>query len=526
MQIPRPDSSALLLILTLLATSTAARPQGPEILPSVDLSEADPAVRAQIEHSRNAVERLLARGAPDEPRAQGWGRLGRIYHAYGYDDAARRCYERASRLAPERPSWWYLQGVTAEQDGDLEAAEHAFRRALELAPDEPGIALRLGEIHLASSRSDEAIQLLETAARHEAYRAVAELALGRAHLARGAPDRAVESFRTVLELQPEATIVYGPLAQALRRADRVEEAREALGHRGTGEVRRPDPWLDEVYRLRRGVSHLLMAAGNAAAGQRYEEAEQLYRLALERRPDRVEAKKGLAGLLMAQPDSSEDGLEAMALLREALAEVPDDVDARLRLAHLLERNGRASSALDEYRRAVEIAPGLTEPRLALAAALHRAGKPDRAISAYDAVLATSPEDRRAVIGRIQALAATGDLAAARSAADRRLRQWPDDHALRLLAGQLAAQAGARAEATDTLRDLVDRPGVDPRLAARAAHSLGNLAAQRRQWDDALRHYEEALALDPELAVARLALDAVRRELDGASSTRSTRPDEG
>lgn len=475
--------------------------RGGEELPSPELSNASPAVREQLYAARRqAIEVLSSDRLGDVARGAAWGGLGELYHAYELHRAAARCYARARELAPEQPRWAYLEGVVAQQEGDLDTAERVLRAAQGLAADDPAIALRLGEVLLDRGRSSEAEPLLSRAATHPGLAGAAEAALGRAAAARADPRAAIEHYQRALEQQPAATSLYVPLARSLRLVGRDAEAEAALTRAGAGESRREDPILRQVFGRRQGVAPLLARAGRRAGAGDLEAAEALYRRALSSAPTSVEAKKGLVGVFLQRGAFD----EAQPLIEETLARQPDDVEARLRLARVLELRGVRERALAEYERAVRSAPSQLEPRLALAAALQRMNRAVAAIEHYEAVLARDSGERSAILGRIQALADLGRSREARQEMAAYLSTHPADLEAHLMAAQLAARNGDPA-AAEGFRRVLEANRADPSTSARAAQGLGNLAAQRQAWDEAEAAFTRALELDPELHAARMAL---------------------
>lgn len=478
----------------------------PAEIPMPELSSADPAVVEQVEAARAGLRRALEERAPTADRAAAWGELARLYHAYELTDAAVICYQRARELAPGDLRWSYLAGVLAQQGRDLAAAESRLREALAIAPDDPAIRLRLGEVLLLRGDDRGAASLLAPLLESPDYEAPARLALGQRALAAGDPERAVEHLRRTLELQPEATRTYAPLARALRAAGRDEEAEGALGRRGEGEVRRPDPLLAEVLDLRRGAgSFLLLAAREAAAG-RLDEAERIYRRALEQAPESLEVRQGLAGVLTAQGDLA----AARRLLDEVVARDPSAVDARIRRARLMRRMGDPGAVIGEYLLVLEQHPGLVDVRLALAGARLESGSPAAALADYERILEDLPDRVEAKLGRAAALAALGRREPARRAYEEALAERPDDAGARLAYAIVLAEDGLAGRAEVELRAVLESE-ADAGIRARAAHNLGNLAAQGRAWDQARRLFERALGLDPELLPAHLALGTVLLE---------------
>lgn len=507
---PIPLSGALVVLLLAVACqrpdAAAVAPVSPSEIPAPELSSADPAVREQIEAARARLLEGLEEADPAADRAEAWGELARLYHAYELAGAADTCYRRARELAPDDRRWSYLAGVLAQQGRDLPAAEALLRAALEIAPEDSAVRLRLGEVLLLRGEDGEAGRLLAPVLEAPEYEAAARLALGQRALAAGDPDHAVDHLRRALELQPEATRTYAPLVRALRAAGRDAEAESALDRLGEGEVRRPDPLLAGVLELRRGAGSSLLAAARAASAGDLDEAERIYRRALEQAPESLEVRQGLAGVLTVQGELS----EARRLLDEVVALDPSAVDARIRRARLMRRMGDPGGAVAEYQRVLETHPGLLDVRLALAAARLESGAPAAALDDFERILEGSPEQLEARLGRASALAALGRREEARREYEEVLAERSEAAGARLAYAILLAEDGLNGRAEAELSTVLDSAaGAETR--ARAAHNLGNLAAQSGAWAEARRLFERALELDPELLQAHLALGTVLLE---------------
>lgn len=483
-----------------------ARGAAPGAAPVPELTAAEPDVREQIERARGRLSRAVGGGASAPERAAAWGDLARLYHAYEFTEAAAACYARARELAPEESRWAYLAGVLAQQQGDLEAAERLLSAAIELAPGDPAATLRLAEVRSLRGDGEGGRKLLESLLESPQYEAAARFALGHRAVGAGQPEAAIDDLLRVLELQPEATSVYPLLARALHAAGRPREALAASAQGGRGEVRRPDPLWAEVARLRLGAASHLDAAGRAAADGRLPEAERAYRRALAAEPESMEARQGLAGVLAARGEFA----EARRLLGEVLARSPSAADARLLLADVERRTGDAQAAVAEYRRVLAERPELTAARLALGGALVESGEPGAALTEYQRVLDGSPDLAGARLGRASALAALGRRGEARRALEELFTDHPEGAQARLAHAILLAEDGLAARAEAEFRALLDS-GAEPGLRARAAHNLGNLAAQARAWGEARPLFERALELDPDLLPARIALGTVLLE---------------
>lgn len=88
-----------------------------------------------------------------------------------------------------------------------------------------------------------------------------------------------------------------------------------------------------------------------------------------------------------------DPSAGLVALEQAVANDPTDVDARRRLGFELQRRGRASEALEQFRRVARLDPG-TRSSFELAVAFSNAGHFDEAQKIYLDLLAESPNHPR------------------------------------------------------------------------------------------------------------------------------------
>ncbi len=93
----------------------------------------------------------------------------------------------------------------------------------------------------------------------------------------------------------------------------------------------------------------------------------------------------------------------------------------------------------------------------------------------------------------------------------RLARQPESQGLKLAEGGSAYKLGDFG-AAETVYQVVAE-GQDKRLAEHAFYNLGNTSYRQGKLEDAIRHYEAALGVDPEDADAKFNLDFVRQELE-------------
>lgn len=266
----------------------------------------------------------------------------------------------------------------AYQRGDLIAARDSSREALRIDPSRAGAARLLARTELLAGRPNEAKEAALRAVRLDEADPAAWLtvfdcadAAGDQPTARRALDEAVargsveaklvraglalelgdeEPMQRLLELTPENGTATSLYAEHLARSGRIDDAlatldrslaltsdpdlartRQRLGAGRGG----PEPEL-----LGQSVEDRLFAASFALRNGSHDTALSLYREAVEREPDSVGPRVGLAEALLASGDS----LGAASAFEAALERDPRDQDALLGLArvHLKERDYAAA----------------------------------------------------------------------------------------------------------------------------------------------------------------------------------------
>src|SRR5262249_56572895 len=116
------------------------RRPGPEP-PEVELSGVDPAIAAAVREARADV-------IAQPHSAAAWGRLGQVYRAHDFVEAANTCFARAEALDPNEPRWPYLQGATIAITDRESALPYLERAATTAAVDVPRLRLAGGLLPL------------------------------------------------------------------------------------------------------------------------------------------------------------------------------------------------------------------------------------------------------------------------------------------------------------------------------------------------------------------------------------------
>jgi cytochrome c-type biogenesis protein CcmH/NrfG len=122
-----------------------------------DLKVPNDRVRRQIVERRRWHQGILANpGATRAQKAEAWGELGNLYHAYDLLDLAAGAYQEAEKLAPDDFRWPYYLGQIYRTQNDAVRSLAGFARAVQLKGDDVAAQVRLGEVLFDQQRMDEA----------------------------------------------------------------------------------------------------------------------------------------------------------------------------------------------------------------------------------------------------------------------------------------------------------------------------------------------------------------------------------
>jgi len=444
-----PVASILLLFAALAAAPPEPSTAGFEEsirLAEEALGQADPAT------SLSWLDRAL-RAQPDSPRAMLL--LGRTFMALGRREDALAAFDSvaAREGAEERAQVDALYGkaeALAGLERNLEA-EEMLKRVLAAAPEHRGVHADLGRIYVAFGRLDEAMREFraEIAAQKRAgttapgvpmdtVLASAWEGLGIAAWRAGDNATALDA----LSHAPDTAEVLYHRGLALARDGRNEEAARMLravlveepDHRGAlqnlARVARGQERADALSRfqtlyaqdvarntLRIRVTELRTRAEQRAQAQDYAGADALLLQAAALAPDDVDVKMDLGRWRYRSGDRR--GSEAM--LREAIALDPMHADAHHLLGRLFGEQGDSAGSIIELERAVGLAPMNAGYHLQLANAYMRAGKVEDGVRELKLAQRLDPDDARTCYNLGLALAQSGDLAAAAAQLDEAVR---------------------------------------------------------------------------------------------------------
>jgi tetratricopeptide (TPR) repeat protein len=225
---------------------------------------------------------------------------------------------------------------------------------------------------------------------------------------------------------------------------------------------------------------------------RFDEAERLYRLVLEKDPREPNALTNL-GAICLQRGQAERGI---ALMQTSLEIKPNQAHALSNLGNALTTLGRFEEALEACERAVALQPENQDAFNNLGNALSELGRGDEAVAAYDRAITLKPDFAVVFDNKGKLL--------------RRLGRF--EESLAAFSQYLALQDSAEAHANRgfMLRELgrfdealaaYDRAvALDPRFLE-ALNNRGVVLNELRRLEESLAAFDQALAVDPAYADA-------------------------
>jgi tetratricopeptide (TPR) repeat protein len=464
-------------------------------------------LNGQAQHGREAARERIRRASevdPQEPAA--WLFLAELERDAEAPEKAADAFEQAARFeAPDAACRHLMQAAEVIDHSDLSRAHALMARAVAAEPGcvEARVALmraadRAGELQDVAREAELVLGLPSAAELEEKVRQEVALLGGRAARSLDQPEAARRLFAILLEIDPDHVEALETLAEAHFEQGDHREARALLERR----LEQPGSNPERATHLAMIGRGLESEALLDAAWSRYEEAVEL--------DPRLEiACEGLVRI-HERTGRTDEALQAL----ERWVEISEDPARRAQAAL---RAAELSLAADESERAqrhLEIATR-SAPELAdawwLLCELVAAGGSDRETRRIcnEALESIKPGPLASRIAL--RLAQLEEQAGHREAARRRYAEaasWePRSIEAALSESRLARLAGEWDEAEATLRRFAEaHPDPESPSLAHVFLERGRLlSGPLERFDEAISAYQQALALQPDLDVARNSL---------------------
>ena len=359
-----------------------------QAVPEADISGVESVGQDSITRTRaRLAARLGADPADSAELAEGYASLAALYQLFRIDAAAALCWDNARQLQPDEFRWHYYAGYLALTRGHSTRALELLEQARALDPDYPALDLRLGQLWLETNRLPQARAALQRAAGTPGLRAAALYYLGQLELLQRDYAAARDHLNEALTLNPAASEVHYPLAQAYRHLGETSLAREHLDRFERREPTADDPLVSELEQVLR-TSRSDFGQGMRALRERdYESAIQHFSTGLEIDPDNLAARVSYARVLYLGGQSA----AAEQQLNSVLERDPQQPLAQLMLGILLQSQGKAGPAADHYREVLRLDPRHDGAHFFLANLLFNQGRFAAAAEHYGAALAVNAD---------------------------------------------------------------------------------------------------------------------------------------
>lgn len=186
--------------------------------------------------------------------------------------------------------------------------------------------------------------------------------------------------------------------------------------------------------------------------------------------------------------------EALPHTRRAVALRPRHRGGQESLARILEILGDREGAILHFGKVLELRPQNVVYRKRGTLFLEL-GRSKEALQEFNSAIGMKPDSHRALIGKAQALQQLGRMEKAKEVCRRAINLDKENWEYYNLMGLLKMELRDLDGAAKAYEHALQLNSNDPKLPYR----MGQVAAARKRWDDALQYFDQAMGQDPSLA---------------------------
>ena len=391
-------------------------------IPLPQLDRMDKPVIKQIESFQKSLIDLISKGdILDASLADGYGRLGQLYHAYDIIESAESCYLNASRLVPEDYRWIYLLGVLYQKSGQLTKSVDYYKIVRKIQPNYVAAASNLGNVYLQLNLLEEANNEFQAALKLAPDFPSAFYGLGMVALLKHKYSEAVKQFHAALEKVPAANRIHYSLGMAYRGLGDLQNAQTHLNQQGPVGVRPIDPLVDALQELIQGERVHLIKGRMALSAGRYKEAVIAFTEAVKAKPKSVRGHVNL-GVALARIGDIEGAIEQF---RTVLQYDTKNQNARFNLGLQLSQKKEYFEAIDQFQSVLKANPKDLETIRELVKAFVIIGREGKALDLLHKAKEFAPDDEPILLSLSKLLIKHGRYREARDLLDHANRRFPD-----------------------------------------------------------------------------------------------------
>ena len=499
MRVKRPARAIVLLILLRMAATLPAQAGAqPDVFSQSRRAQAyhlySLAQQALLERDYAMALQMMERAAERDPRTPLLLELAELQYALNDLEGAGALAGKVSEEDPDLPGLHRLLGdihATLAREGlapDTNTAEAIghYREALRTDPNDAAACRELAGIYYEQALFKNAVSLLEAFSSRRSLDPTMSLLLGKVYARTGQHREAEETLTRIVARYPQNLEFADTLARLLEYQERINEAIEI--YRMVRETSAPSAYLQR----RLGGLHV---------------QNEDYRAAIDELEIgvRLDPHDGRGLLLLAQAyDGAGQFKDALRSFEGVLAMDEDHLEARLRKAHLLQREGRLDEARADLETLIARAGAnsrLTEHETRIVSLAHSQiglidlEERDYAAAARDfrRALDVSPEpgpELFLLLGRSTLEEGRPD--EAHQVIQEATRRYPSNLELQILEGELLYVLGNVARAQQFYASLLQDHGASPETYVKISEAL----LRRERFEDAEVFLEEATRVHP------------------------------
>jgi tetratricopeptide (TPR) repeat protein len=428
------------------------------------------------------AETRMRKELQQHPSAEGYNLLGIIESDKQDFRSAVGAFQHADALKPGTFEILFNLGQALLRSDQYPKSELALNRALQLKPDSLDTLYLLAQVLARESRPMDALALLVRAHKIAPENADVILLMARISISQNYFEDAIPLLESGVAIAPERADLHAALGQSYLVTDRIEKA---------------------IVELKKAIaikpsaqSYALLGAAYQRQGK-FDEAKQSLDQGLKLDPHHQGCLFNLGLIAERQGDSA----AAEARFQQVLHLNPDDADALLELANLHIAAKKFPEAADLLRRYVKVSrhPATGYYKLAMVErSLHETEAADRDLSQFQTLSKNDTDGEFPNEHLFDYLDNRSKLAPqARTQMDiaeitEQLKNHPDQpHGLYLLA-EAYLKSGKVDEAKSTIAQLDKVSANDYRTVT----GVGVLLGRYHLYDDAIQHFQAALAANP------------------------------
>ena len=483
---------------------------------------------AGLNETEQAMKQIEQAISLDPSYAPAWTALGAVQFRAGTRAEAGKAFQKAADLAPRSVDARLALANFQWASGDTTAAERTLAAALTIDSKNGEIHRALALLYLATRRIGEAEPHFQAIAAEPG----GQLALADYYTGAGDRDKALAILRAVEAGSDKtearaatlriAAIEYsvGHKPEAYKIVDRAiqENPKFAEARVARSRMLLMDNKSDEA--AKEAQDAVKLAAGSVAAQYTLgltavarndqSAAEAAFENVLKLNPRAAAARLQLARLQLARGEAAEAFESAEQVSRER----PDNIDAAVLMSRSLRAQGNLPRAERELTSRISRNPNAAPLHVERGWLALQSNQLPSAQKAFEDAARLAPDAYDPLVGLVTVDIAQRNVAAARARVAARQQQSPDDPRLKILSARVALAAGQKAEAEQTLRNVVT---ADPSQLD-AYDLLGRIAMANGQMDRALSEYQALAARSPAPAGALTLVGMIheaRGDRDGA-----------